>query len=70
LSKPEDAVSLGEEIEAKIIRIDSEDKKIGLSIRELHEDMEKKEVTDYLEGQEKFEPKLETLIDNSDLKSK
>lgn len=70
VDKPEDAVSLGEEVEAKIIRIDSEDKKIGLSMRELHEDREKKEVTDYLEGQEKFEPKLETLIDSSDLKSK
>ena len=70
VDKPEEAVSLGEEVEAKIIRIDSDDKKIGLSMRELHEDIEKKELTDYLEGQEKFEPKLETLIDSSDLKSK
>ncbi|RMF97574.1 MAG: 30S ribosomal protein S1 [Candidatus Schekmanbacteria bacterium] len=69
VDKPEDAVTLGEEVEAKIIRIDSEEKKIGLSIRELLEEREKKEITDYLEDQEKFEPKLKTVIDDSDLKS-
>ncbi|MBI5373952.1 MAG: 30S ribosomal protein S1 [Candidatus Schekmanbacteria bacterium] len=69
ISRPEEVVSIGEEIEAKIIRIDSDEKKIGLSIRALSEDAERQEVSDYLQGQEKFAPKLESLINNNDLKS-
>ena len=38
VGKPEDAVQLGQELEFKILRIDSENKKIGLSVRAVGHD--------------------------------
>ncbi|PJI10141.1 MULTISPECIES: bifunctional 4-hydroxy-3-methylbut-2-enyl diphosphate reductase/30S ribosomal protein S1 [Clostridium] len=37
IAKPSDALEIGEEIKAKILEVSSEDKKIGLSIREVEE---------------------------------
>ena len=38
MGKPEDAAQLGQEMEFKILRIDSENKKIGLSARAVGHD--------------------------------
>jgi small subunit ribosomal protein S1 len=38
VEKPEDIVKLGDEIEVKVLRVDSDDRKIGLSVRRLHQD--------------------------------
>ena len=51
IAKPEDELSLGMEVEAKVIEIDAEKKKVSLSIRELlapseHKNAEKAEATE------------------------
>jgi len=61
VSKPEDVVSIDQELEAKIIRIDTSERKIGLSIRSLYEDREQSEVNQYLENQEKLDTSIKTL---------
>ena len=61
ISKPEDVVSIDQELEAKIIRIDTSERKIGLSIRSLYEDREQSEVNQYLENQEKLDTSIKTL---------
>lgn len=52
VEKPEDVVKIGEKIPVKIISIDTEEKKIGLSIKQVAEDKEEKEVQEYLQNQE------------------
>lgn len=52
VEKPEDVVKIGEKISVKIISIDMEEKKIGLSIKQVAEDVEDKEVQEYLENQD------------------
>lgn len=52
VEKPEDVVSVNEKIKVKIISIDPEEKRIGLSLKEALNDMEKEEVDEYIESQE------------------
>jgi len=69
VSKPEEVVSIDQELEAKIIRIDTGERKIGLSIRSLYEDREQSEVNQYMENQEKLDTSIKTLTNkdkNSD----
>ena len=69
ISKPEEVVSIDQELEAKIIRIDTGERKIGLSIRSLYEDREQSEVNQYMENQEKLDTSIKTLTNkdkNSD----
>jgi len=61
VSKPEDAVSMDQEVEAKIIRIDLSERKIALSRRSLLEDKEYSEINQYLENQEKFDTSIKNL---------
>ncbi|OGL42372.1 MAG: 30S ribosomal protein S1 [Candidatus Schekmanbacteria bacterium GWA2_38_9] len=61
VSKPEDAVSIDQEIEAKIIRIDTSERKIGLSIRSLTEAKVKGEVDEYLESQGQLDTSIKAL---------
>lgn len=52
VEKPEDVVTVGEEISIKIISLDLEEKKVGLSLKQVAEDAENQEVQEYLEDQE------------------
>lgn len=52
VEKPEDVVKIGDKVSVKIISIDMEEKKIGLSIKQASEEAERKEVQDYLQNQE------------------
>jgi len=55
VEKPEDVVSVNEKINVKIISIDPEDKRIGLSIKQAQDDKEKENVQDYLDNQDGVE---------------
>ncbi len=48
IEKPEDVLEIGQEVKVKILRIDSENKKIALSITKAKEDAEKAEMRQYL----------------------
>ncbi len=52
VEKPEDVVSVNELIKIKIISIDPEEKRIGLSIKQVQEEEEASEVQQYLEEQD------------------
>lgn len=49
--RAEDVMKPGDEIKAKVIKIDSADKKIALSIKEYNKDLERAEVEKYMESQ-------------------
>ena len=49
--RAEDVMKPGDEIWAKVIKIDSADKKIALSIKEYNKDLERAEMQKYMEGQ-------------------
>lgn len=49
--RAEDVMKIGEEIWAKVIKIEPEEKKIALSIKEYNKDVERGEVAKYMESQ-------------------
>ncbi|MGS0764912.1 bifunctional 4-hydroxy-3-methylbut-2-enyl diphosphate reductase/30S ribosomal protein S1 [Syntrophomonas curvata] len=51
VEKPEDVVSVNDRINVKIISIDPEDKRIGLSIKQAQDEKESKDVQEYLDSQ-------------------
>ncbi|MBP8818805.1 MAG: bifunctional 4-hydroxy-3-methylbut-2-enyl diphosphate reductase/30S ribosomal protein S1 [Syntrophomonadaceae bacterium] len=55
VEKPEDVVSVNEQINIKIISIDPEEKRIGLSIKQVQEEEEATEVQQYLKEQDNEE---------------
>lgn len=52
VEKPEDAVEVNERIKIKILSIDPEEKRIGLSLKEALNELENQEAQEYLENQE------------------
>lgn len=52
VEKPEDVVQVGEQIKVKILKIDPEAKRIGLSIREAQKEAEQQEVDEFIQNQE------------------
>ncbi len=52
VEKPEDVVSVGEQVTTKILSINNDEKKISLSIREAQADQEKNEVDAYMDDQD------------------
>lgn len=59
VEKPEDVVSVNEQINIKIISIDPEEKRIGLSIKQVQEEEEATEVQQYLEEQDQDNEEVE-----------
>lgn len=55
VEKPEDVVQVNEKIKIKILSIDPEEKRIGLSLKEALNEMENQEVQNYMEKQEENE---------------
>lgn len=51
VEKPEDVVSVNQDVKVKIISIDPENKRIGLSIKQAQDQQEEDEVKQYLESQ-------------------
>jgi 4-hydroxy-3-methylbut-2-enyl diphosphate reductase len=52
VEKPEDVVSVNQPVKVKILSVDGNEKRIGLSIKEAQREMEEQEVEEYLEQQE------------------
>jgi len=52
VEKPQDVVSVNQPVKVKILSIDPQEKRIGLSIREVAQDLEEAEVREYLDQQE------------------
>ncbi len=52
VQKPEEAVSVGDKLNAKVISIDPVERKIGLSVREYQRDLDRQLQDDYGEGSE------------------
>ena len=48
IEKPEDVLEVGQEVKVKVLRVDTEHKKIALSITKAKEDAEKAEMSQYL----------------------
>lgn len=61
LNRVEDALTLGQEVEVKIMRFEAKHAKLELSIRRIKEDAEREEFNNYMQQQEKVEN--ETLGD-------
>lgn len=57
-AKIETVFTVGSEVEAKVIKVDKKDRKIGLSIKTYKKDMEKAEVADYLKTQDNIDLSL------------
>lgn len=55
VEKPEDVVSVNQQVKTKILSIDVQEKRIGLSIREAQQDTEDQEVQEYLQNQDENE---------------
>ncbi|TCP63825.1 4-hydroxy-3-methylbut-2-enyl diphosphate reductase [Heliophilum fasciatum] len=55
VNKPEDVVSVGQEVQVKVLEVRPEDQRISLSIRAIEEDANREEVTEYLEKQDNQE---------------
>jgi small subunit ribosomal protein S1 len=47
IEKPSDVVAIGDEVKVRVIKIDSEDRKIGLSMRAFHEAQERESIESY-----------------------
>jgi len=62
IEKPEDRFSAGQEIKVKIIKMEPEDNKIGLSAKAAVEEEERKEITDYMKKQEGSRISIADLI--------
>lgn len=59
VEKPEDVVSVNQPVKVKILSIDPQEKRIGLSIREVEQDVYEEEVREYLDKQEEPESQLD-----------
>jgi len=57
-TKVEDLMKLDDEVTAKIIKVDTTDRKIGLSIRSYKKDQDKSEQDDFQDNQEKFDSSI------------
>ena len=53
IEKPSDVVTLGQELDLKVIGVSSKDKKVELSLKGYAVDQEKTEVSDFINTQEK-----------------
>ena len=56
IEKPEDVLEIGQEVKVKVLRVDTEHKKIALSITKAKEDAEKAEMRQYLGKKEHSVP--------------
>lgn len=52
----EGTFSFGQEVMAKVVKVDTAERKIALSIREYQRELEQKELQEYLDSQEKKDP--------------
>jgi small subunit ribosomal protein S1 len=62
VDNPEEIVSVGEELELKVISLDTEERRIGLSLKEAKADQEQSVISRYMEGQFSDRPTMADLM--------
>lgn len=62
VNRAEDVVRVGQEVTVKVLKIDQENKRISLSMKEGAEEAEEAQVRDYLKGQEETRVTIADLI--------
>lgn len=62
VSKPDEITSVGQTLNLKVIKVNSKQKKIELSLKQYIEDQEKNEISDFINNQEKDRITLGDLI--------
>lgn len=62
VDNPEEIVSVGEELELKVISLDTEERRIGLSLKEAKVDQEQSVISRYMEGQFSDRPTMADLM--------
>ncbi|MGE5598401.1 MAG: 30S ribosomal protein S1 [Bacteroidota bacterium] len=62
VSRPEEVVQVGQEVKAKVIKVDQENRRLSLSLRALVEEAEEGRVKDFLRGQEEGRVTIGDLI--------
>jgi small subunit ribosomal protein S1 len=67
VDSPEEIVSVDEELELKVISLDSEERRIGLSLKEAKSDQEDSVINRYMDGQYGDRTTLADLMDRSNV---
>jgi small subunit ribosomal protein S1 len=67
VDNPEDIVSVGEELDLKVISLDPEERRIGLSLKEAKADQEQSVISRYMEGQYSDRTTLADLMDRANV---
>jgi len=62
INSPEEVLNVGQEVQAKILKIDRSNRKISLSLKQVTSDREEKKVNDFLENQDD-QPFVQSLGD-------
>ena len=62
VNKPEDVVSVGQEVSVKIIKVDEENRRLSLSMRALTEEAEDENVQSYLQKQDETRVTIADLM--------
>jgi len=62
VDNPEEIVSVGEELELKVISLDTEERRIGLSLKEAKVEQEQSVINRYMEGQFSDRPTMADLM--------
>jgi small subunit ribosomal protein S1 len=70
VDNPEEIVSVGEELELKVINLDSDERRIGLSLKEAKTDNEGSVVSKYMDNQHSDRTTLADLMDSIDFEPK
>ena len=67
VDNPEEIVSVGEELELKVISLDPEERRIGLSLKEAKSDQAESVISRYMDGQDSDRTTLADLMDRSNV---
>ena len=65
VDSPDEIVSVGDELQLKVISLDTEERRIGLSLKEAKTDQEQSVISRYMEGQFSDRPTMADLMDKS-----
>jgi small subunit ribosomal protein S1 len=65
VDNPEEVVSVGEELDLKVISLDPEERRIGLSLKEAKAEQEQSVISRYMNGQDSDRTTLADLMDRS-----
>lgn len=67
VDNPQEIVSIGDEVQLKVISLDTDERRIGLSLKDAKTDHEKTNINKYMEGQNSERTTLADLMDRSNV---